>query len=234
MKYYVREHADGYARVRAVGKSAWDQLHGRATFEDAEIREVLAEVLPRLRFASPHPAAREHGCGTGPGACLLAERGMRARGVDLSPVAIEIARREAASRGLEIDYRVGDVCEIDATTGDGDRIDLVVDSFCLQCIVTDADRSKLFAFVRAALQPGGSFIVETAGYSPLRDYGDCAYDRDTGIVLEPQSDRTWLPCRRHVTADAPARELAAAGFTVERSRTAADGDIAAIARPAAT
>lgn len=222
MKYYEPEHIDGYARLRAEGKSAWGQLHGEATFEDSEIRGVLAEVMPRLHFDTAHPAVLEYGCGTGPGACLLAERGMRVCGIDQSPVAIEMARREAAKRGLTIDYRVGDVCtDLPA----GERYDLVVDSFCLQCIVTDDDRANLFRFVKSALKPFGRYVIATAGYSPDRQYGDASFDRGTGIVLDGD-----LPCRRHVTADALVRELAAAGFTVEWQRTACDGDIAVIAR----
>jgi len=222
VKYYEPEHLQGYERIRAEGKSAWGQLHGEATFEDSEIRDVLAEVWPHLHFDTPHPTALEYGCGTGPGACLLAQRGVRVRGIDQSALAIEIAQREAAKRGLTIDYRVGDVCT-DAVTGD--KYDLVVDAFCLQCIVTDADRGRLFSFVRGALNPSGRYVIATAGYSADRDYGDAHFDPATGIVLDGD-----LPCRRHITADALVSELAAAGFTVDWHRTASDGDIALIAR----
>jgi SAM-dependent methyltransferase len=222
VKYYEPEHAEGYERIRAEGKSAWGQLHGEATFEDSEIRGVLAEVLSHLYFDTPHPAVLEYGCGTGPGACLLVERGMRVHGIDQSAVAIEIARSEAAKRGLTIDYRVGDVC---TNIPLGDKYDLVVDSFCLQCIVTDDDRDRLFTFVKGALKPSGRYVIATAGYSPARDYGDAHFDRATGIVLDGD-----LPCRRHVTAGALVRELAVAGFTVEWHRTAPDGDVALIAR----
>jgi SAM-dependent methyltransferase len=223
VKYYEPEHVDGYARIRAAGLSAWGQLHGEATFEDSEIRGVLAELLPRLQFESPQPTALEYGCGTGPGACFLVERGMRVRAIDQSPIAIDIARREAAKRGLTIDFRIGDVCTdapIDETH------DLVIDSFCLQCIVTDDDRARLFSFVKRTMKPAGRYVIATAGFSPDRDYGDARFDPATGIVLDGD-----LPCRRHVTADALVRELAAAGFAVEWHRTADDdGDIALIAR----
>jgi SAM-dependent methyltransferase len=222
VKYYEPEHIEGYERIRAEGKSAWGQLHGEATFEDSEIRGVLAEVLPLLHFGAPKPRVLEYGCGTGPGACLLAERGMRVRGIDQSAVAIEIARREAAKRGLIIDYRVGDIC-VDVPAEE--KHDLIVDSFCLQCIVTEPDRVRLFAFVRGALKPSGRYVIVTAGYSPDRDYGNLHFDPATGIVLDGD-----LPCRRHITADALVHEIAAAGFTVDWHRTAPDGDIALIAR----
>ncbi len=244
MKYYEPEHTDAYARLRAEGKSAWDQLHGRERFEDSQIRGMLASALRFVRVAAPLPSALEYGCGTGPGACLLAERGMRVRGVDLSPVAIEIARREAAKRNLAIDYQVGDVCQMPPP---GERVDLVVDSFCLQGIVTDADRAKLVAFVRAALKPDGYYVVATAGFSIHRDYGDCLYDRATGIVLEPCPQRPgdvedaqeiggrwYVPCRRHVTLFELELELRAAGFDLEWGGQDANGDITLVARPRAT
>ena len=173
MKYYEPEHAEGYERIRAAGMSAWGQLHGEETFEDSEIRGVLADILPMLHFDSAHPSALEYGCGTGPGACLLAERGMRVCGIDQSAIAIDIARGEAKKRGFSIDYRVGDVCT-DAPTDE--NFDLVVDSFCLQCIVTDADRSRLLSFVRRALKSSGRYVIATAGYSPARDYGQFHFD----------------------------------------------------------
>jgi SAM-dependent methyltransferase len=222
VKYYEGEHVEGYERIRAMRLSAWGQLHGEATFEDSEIRGVLAEVLPRLDFDSPTPTVLEYGCGTGPGACFVAERGMRVCGVDHSAVAIELARQECAKRALTIDYRVGDVCCDLPPAGE---YDLVVDSFCLQCIATDNDRARLFDFVKRALKTSGRYIIATAGYSPDRKYGCAHFDPATGIVFDGD-----VPCRRHVTYDALARELFVAGFSVDWHRTAPDGDIALIAR----
>jgi SAM-dependent methyltransferase len=232
VKYYEPEHHVGYERIRAAGLSAWGQLHGEASFEDAEIRGVLAEVMPRLSFDTPSPTALEYGCGTGPGACLLAERGFRVLGVDLSSVAIDIARREAARRGLDIEYTAADVCD------PGFRLDrrfnLVLDSFCLQGIVTDEDRARVFSFVRSALTPRGSYVIATAGYSPSRDYGPCRFDPASGMVFEPTGAGGWLPCRRHVKPHKLWEELRKGVFCVEWSRVAGDGDIALIARHAAS
>lgn len=239
MKYYLPEHAKGYARLREGGLSAWGELHGEDGFEASEIREVLAEARPHLRLLPVRPPALEYGCGTGPGACLLAEWGMQVDGVDLSPVAIEIAIKEAAQRGLATSYRVGDVCTLSA---DAAQYDLVIDSFCLQGIVTGADRARVLAYARGVLKPGGSYLVATAGFNPSREYGDCLFDRATGIVLEPLNEPPanfadsisvggdwYLPCRRHVTVGALVTELGAAGFDARWSRVAPDGDIALIA-----
>jgi hypothetical protein len=93
-----------------------------------------------------------------------------------------------------------------------------------QCIVTDADRADSFQFVRGALNR----LAATSSPPPATRRSRLwrfHFDPATGIVLDGD-----LPCRRHVTADALVRELAAAGFAVEWHRTAPDGDIALIAR----
>jgi SAM-dependent methyltransferase len=123
---------------------------------------------------------------------------------------------------LSIYFKLADACEVEPPRG---FFDLVVDSFCLQCIVTDSERAKLFAVARRVLKSKGYYVIATAGYAPDRDYGDCHFDPATGIVLEGD-----LPCRRHITAAALVRELAGAGFTTEWHDTAADGDITFIAR----
>jgi SAM-dependent methyltransferase len=242
MKYYEPEHEAGYQRLRAEGKTSWGEIHGLTSFEDSQIRQILADALSHAHFEPAAPRALEYGCGTGPGACFLAERGMCVTGIDLSPIAIDIARREADRRGLAIEYLAGDILE--SFPGNHD-FDLVVDSYCLQCIVTDADRRLLLSNVRHALRGDGWYIIATAGFSPDRDYGEELYNSATGIVLEPLSepperyeaavsleDRWYLPTRRHLTLEALCRELREAGFEAQWSRAAADGDLALLCKPA--
>ena len=80
-------------------------------------------------------------------------------GIDLIPTAIEIAREIAAERNLGIHYEVMDICEV---PHEGEKYDLIVDSFCLQGIVIDADRQKVFAAVQARLKREGYYLVSTA------------------------------------------------------------------------
>ena len=90
--------------------------------------------------------------------------------------------------------------------------DLIVDSYCLQSIVLDEDRRRLFAAVRARLKPTGRYLISTAMYDPARDYAsDGRRDEATGIV-HAQDEGAWVPHRRHLTPDALARELDQAGF----------------------
>jgi SAM-dependent methyltransferase len=180
MKYYIPEHQLGYQRLAESGKSSWDELHGSQGFEDAAIRHCLALALPECRWRRASPLALEYGCGTGPGACYLAERGFTVTGIDLNSTAIELARKEAAKRGLVIGYRVGDVCAMpEQALG---HYDLIVDAFCLQSIVTDTDRKAVIGFVKNHLERDGYYLICTAGFRETRSYEGAHFDPQLGTV----------------------------------------------------
>lgn len=244
MRYYYPEHAAGYRRVKAEGKVAWGEIHGEEGFDNFAARGFLAAALPTLRFDHSEPTVLNYGCGTGPDACFLAQHGFRVEAVDLIPTAIEIARRQASARGLDIQYAVQDICELPQA---GKQYDMIVDSYCLQCIVFDSERQHLFAKVGARLKPAGFYLISTAimdeehqqllhpedtftdeatGIVYTR-YGGEIIDTRTGIVLNPLdtcpaglpdavriNDRWYLPHRRHLTPAQLEAELAGAGFPV--------------------
>jgi SAM-dependent methyltransferase len=179
MKYYYEEHLSGYDKVKTQGKTAWAEIHGGDGFENFSSRSFLVFALPRLRFSTPHPRVLEIGCGTGPGACFLAQRGFQVDGIDIIPLAIEMAREQARLRNLTINYRVHDICELPQ---DGEQYDMIVDSFCLQCIVTDADRARAFAAVRSRLKLAGTYLISSAMFDPPRLREKCIVDSQTGIT----------------------------------------------------
>jgi SAM-dependent methyltransferase len=240
IKYYWPEHEPGYRRAERDGLAGWNELHGGHGFENFASRAFLEQALPRLHLSAPTTAADvlEYGCGTGPGACLLAARGFRVDAVDLSPSAIKLARRFTAERGLAIHFAVQDVCAA-ADRPPQKRYDVIVDSYCLQSVVTDEDRARLFAFVRARLKPAGFYLISTAMFDPARTYqADTYRDATAGVVYVPvpgdparydgavQIDGTWwLPNRRHLTPAALRCELEAAGFRVVWQGGTLGGDL---------
>jgi SAM-dependent methyltransferase len=182
MKYYYREHLAGYHQMRSEGKRSWGEVQGHPDdFENFSSRNFLEKVLPRLRFENDEPRALELGCGTGPGACLLAQRGFRVDGIDLIPTAIEVAREMAEGRHLNVHYEVMDVTEIPHT---GIKYDLIVDSYCLQGVVLEPDRKKVFSAVRARLKPSGYYLISTAMYAEHRHHPE---DR----IVDPTSGRVF-------------------------------------------
>jgi SAM-dependent methyltransferase len=103
--------------------------------------------------------------------------------------------------------------------------DVILDSYCLQSIVTDPDRANVLAAVRDRLKPNGHYILSTAMYDPDRVYErDFRYDATSGICYERttgpagdavQLDNTWyLPHRRHLRPEALRAELERAGLRV--------------------
>lgn len=260
MKYYYLQHIEGYQRVKAEGKVAWGEIHGEEGFEDFAARGFLAAVLPTLRFDSLEPTVFNYGCGTGPDACFLAEHGFRVDAVDLIPTAIEIARQQAALRGLDIHYAVQDICDLPR---EGRQYDMVVDSYCLQCIVFDAERQRVFSAVRSRMKPSGYYLISTAimdgehrrllgPEDTITDdatgivymhYGDGIIDTKTGIVLNPlsggptdlpdamQINGAWyLPHRRHLPPAQLDTELARVGFQVIYRYPEHAGSVVCVAR----
>ncbi|MFI5694253.1 class I SAM-dependent methyltransferase [Kribbella sp. NPDC051586] len=221
MRYYYAEHQAAYQRLAQQGLTQWSDLFGETDEYDVfPNRAFLVQALTRLEL--PHePDVLEYGCGTGPAACFLAARGFRVDAIDLIPEAIALARRFARERGVNVSFSVQDVC---AMVADGKQYDVVLDSYCLQSIVTDTDRAKVLAAVRDRLKSTGYYVLSTAIHDPDRVYeGDFRYDATTGIcyqAAEPgddaiQLDGNWyLPHRRHLRPAALRAELEAAGLQV--------------------
>lgn len=191
MKYYYPEHLAGYQRMLGEGKRSWDEIHGQGHgFEFFSSRSFLEQILPRLSFETDTPRALELGSGTGPGACFLAQRGFSVDAIDLIPAAIDLARQIAAERGLDIRYEVMDVTEL---PHQGSQYDLIVDSYCLQGIVLDPDRRKVFAAVRARLKPRGTYLISTAMYTSRRHHPERSVRvHRSGKVLHRFDDDGWF------------------------------------------
>ena len=90
----------------------------RITETLGDIHEAVIEEL------APQPGDRwlDLACGTG----AIAERASRAgadvTGIDLAPVLIETAKERAQELGLQCDYRVGDVENLDLPDGSFDKV----------------------------------------------------------------------------------------------------------------
>lgn len=133
---------------------------------------------------------------------------------------------------MSVRFEVEDICR----WGEPEQqYDYVIDSFCLQSIVTDEDRSRVLHGVRKRLNPGGRYLISTAMYSPDREYGPDHYDADSGIEWTsapgPSLDAmirggSWyVPHRRHLRASALRAELEQHGFRVVEQSEPSGGDV---------
>ena len=105
--------------------------------------------------------ALDVGCGAGLLTEPLARLGARASGIDASPELIDVARWHAAAMGLDIDYRAGDVQELEG------RFDLIT---CMEVIEHVADPAAFVQALARRLAPGGLLVLSTpnaTGWSKL-------------------------------------------------------------------
>lgn len=241
VRYYQEEHEFAYREIEQLGYTQWNDLFDQSsvwTYDTFENRAFLERVISRLDLpAASATKVFEYGCGTGPAACFLAARGFQVDAVDLIPAAITIARRMAAERGIRVAFSVADICAL-ASDPVTSRYDLVLDSYCLQSIVTDEDRAAVFSAVRARLKPSGYYIISTALRVPGRkDEPGFFYDASTGIYYRevPASSgfdhvveingRWYIPHRRHLSAEALRDELVSEGFQVLSLEGANSGNV---------
>lgn len=189
------------------------------------MRPFLEKALEMIETDKSNKVAFEYGCGTGAGASFLAQKGYRVDAVDISPTAILIAEEIALERNLKIHYSVRDLLSIASLS---QEYDIILDNYCLQSIVTDEDRKKLFSMVRTGLKESGYYIISSAIFNDTRSYAgdDCYYKEESGIVYdkvlsEEQFEDSifingsyWIPNRRHLKKEKLSEEITEAGFDI--------------------
>lgn len=97
--------------------------------------------------------------GEGRNAVWLAEQGLAVTATEISPVALDKARKLAAGRHVEVDFMLADAVSWDYPEA---AFDLVVAIFIQ--FADPAQRERIFAGVQRALKPGGHLILQ--GYTP--------------------------------------------------------------------
>jgi cyclopropane fatty-acyl-phospholipid synthase-like methyltransferase len=110
------------------------------------------------------------GCGSGEHALLAAARGADAVGVDISPRAIERARRKAAERGLTARFEAADALSLGQL---GLTFDTVVDCGLFH-VFDDDSRGRYVVSLASVLRSGGSCYLmcfsdrQPGGFGPRR------------------------------------------------------------------
>ena len=101
--------------------------------------------------------------GEGRNSVWLAEQGLEVTAVEISPVAVEKARRLAAGRKLPIRFLVADMLAPDWPPADlHNSFDWVIGVFIQ--FVGAADRARQFAAMKKLARPGGRILLQ--GYTP--------------------------------------------------------------------
>lgn len=137
-----------------------DQVE-RGAFNTAPVEALVRTVAHHLRATTPQDSYRslkflEVGCGAGPNLIWLAEKGIEVHGVDISPLALELARRNFGARGLEGRLRSLEHGSATALPYGEASFDGVLESCVFQHLSAE-DRRKAFAEMARVLKPGGIF-----------------------------------------------------------------------------
>jgi SAM-dependent methyltransferase len=128
-------------------------LGTRPPWSIGEPQPELAALIDQGKF---HGDVLDVGCGEAAVSLYLAERGFTTVGLDLSSTAIQLARAEAAKRGLT--NAAFEVADISAFTGYDGRFGTIVDSTLFHSIPVEARDGYQQSIVRAAA-PGASYYA---------------------------------------------------------------------------
>ncbi|MER7938699.1 MULTISPECIES: class I SAM-dependent methyltransferase [unclassified Streptomyces] len=138
----------------AAETELWDAFAESAFRDDAEPSFCWTQYAghgPGPELLGAPERVLEIGCGTGRALAHLARQGVRATGVDLSPVMVRRASEKWGPLGVRIER--GEVLDWLAT--DRGRYDAVYSVFGAAWFT---DPSRLFPLVREHLVPGGAFV----------------------------------------------------------------------------
>ncbi|WP_046300447.1 class I SAM-dependent methyltransferase [Mycobacterium sp. UM_Kg27] len=135
------------------GESEQMGLGAKPPWSIGEPQPELATLIQQGKF---HGDVLDVGCGEAAISLYLAEQGHTTVGLDSSPTAIDLARREAAKRGLT--SASFDVADISDFTGYDGRFGTIVDSTLFHSIPVEAREGYQRSIVRAAA-PGASYFV---------------------------------------------------------------------------
>jgi len=137
----VRRSYDAVAEVYAAGFR--DELTSKPLD-----RAVLACLAEQAEHGAP---IADLGCGPGHVAAGLADRGVAAVGIDLSPAMIAVGRREYP----QVEFRVGDLLTLPAADGEfGAAI-----AFYSIIHLEPEELNQAFEEIHRVLRPGGLFLV---------------------------------------------------------------------------
>jgi len=118
-----------------------------------------AFLVSQAQLFRPGLRVLDVACGEGRNSTWLAERGCVVTGIDISPLALEKARRLADERGVRIEWIETDVRSWEWTPAAFDAVVCIFIQFA-----EPQTRQRLFDGFKATIKPGGVVVLQ--GYTP--------------------------------------------------------------------
>lgn len=153
----TRYRDDVYERVRAsydrVAERYADELGGELAGKpvDRALLRCLADLAAETGERTGRTAVADLGCGPGHVAAYLAELGLPAIGIDISPAMVDVGRR----RYPHVQFREGTILALPAADGE------LAGALAFYSIIhlRPEDRAAAYAEMHRVLQPGGWLLV---------------------------------------------------------------------------
>jgi SAM-dependent methyltransferase len=123
--------------------------------------KTVSEVDRLLRMLAPRGDERilDLGCGTGRHSLELARRGFSVTGIELLEANVEVARVDAQVQGLEVDFVLADLRELEISQ----EFDIVVslNDGAIGYFETETENLRTFEVIACGLRPGGRHLAQT-------------------------------------------------------------------------
>lgn len=133
-----------------------DYLYFYGPLLTPERAESEVDLIWRLLDLKPGMTVLDLACGHGRITNFLAERGCSMTGLDATELFLQLARRDAAERRVDVEYIRGDMRSLPWT----ERFDCVVNWFTAYGYFNDEDNRQVLAEACRALKPGGKLLLE--------------------------------------------------------------------------
>jgi len=145
------------------GYKEWDQIYREYPLEELGLelgksRPILVEAIERGLLKKGKTL--DICCGAGTNTVYLAKEGFDVTGIDISPTAIEYAKKKAEKAKVKIDFRVTDFSKLPFAD---EEFDFVYDMGCFHHVNIE-DRPAFINGVHRVLRKGGSYMLTCFSY----------------------------------------------------------------------
>lgn len=174
-----------------------------------EVSDREAVTLSTMAGLHQGTTVLDLACGHGRLANGLAARGCEVTGLDANEYFLDLARRDAEARGVQVDYVLGDMRDLPWD----ERFEVAINWFTAFGYFDDEGNRQVLAAVHQGLRPAGRFLLELPNHSRvMREFRDSSVvDRDGDLMIER---------RRHdpLTGTIPTERIVLRGGRVRRVR----------------
>ncbi|MDR6777698.1 MULTISPECIES: class I SAM-dependent methyltransferase [Paenibacillus] len=131
-----------------------DSIPGGSKGSDFILETV--EFISKIASVENYRKVIDLGCGPGLYSQKLALKGYDVIGVDFNKTSIDYAINEAEKNGLEINYRIEDITDINIDN----EFDLALLIYQIYSVFSPEDRRKILGNIHRGLKPGGLVLLD--------------------------------------------------------------------------